>query len=93
MNRVMAIAANIPPVAKGIESFVAGSGANGKSAENAKSREVNRKVMRIGDFSEIRVGLIEKLILLVVAQHEQMQILTTGIEGPNSTKARVSNRT
>ena len=35
-----------------------------------------------GDFLKIREGLVEKLILLVVAAHEQAQIVTTRIEGP-----------
>ena len=82
MNRVMAIAADIPPGTKRIDGGIGGNGANGKSAENAKSREVNRRVIRIGDFPEIREGLVEKLILLVVAPHEKAKMPSTGIEGP-----------
>ena len=82
MNRVMAIAANIPPGTKWIEGGTAGNRANRESTENTKSGEVNRRVLRIGDFPEIREGLVEKLILLVVAPHEQAKMPSAGIEGP-----------
>ena len=35
-----------------------------------------------GNFLKTREGLIEKLILFVIAAHEQAQILTARIEGP-----------
>lgn len=82
MNRVMAIAANMPPGTKWIAGGIAGNRANRESTENTKRGEENRRVLMIGDFLEIREGLVEKLILLVVAPHEQAKMPSTGIEGP-----------
>ncbi len=82
MDDVKALVANLPPGAKGIAGGVVGNGANRESTEDAESGVMEGRVVMDGDFLKIREGLVEKLILLVIAAHEQAQIVTTRIEGP-----------
>lgn len=82
MDNIKALPANLPPGAKGIAGSVVGNGANRESTEDAESGVMEGRIVMDGDFLKIREGLIEKLILLVIAAKEQAKIPATGIEGP-----------
>ena len=82
MNGGMTIAADLPAASATVEGCEVGKRSGPGGAQNTALRN-RRRMIGIGvDLAVVMQVAIENMILLAVMTHQEMDVLTTGIERP-----------